>query len=766
MKYRSLAQIIVLVVAIITAAAGYLSSKLEFDYDFEHFFPTNDPDLEFYFDYRDRFATDNDFFLVGIENREGVFKQDFLKKVAALTDTMAQVEFVKEVTSPTNITSPVVGAFGIMQVPFLHIDQPERYKTDSIRIFESPNLVGTFFSADGKSISLNVMHQQRLSKAGSDSLLSDIMGIMEAFDFDAVHFAGRIQGQAHYVEKMQWEVVVFVSTAVMLLVFFLWFSFRTWWGIVVPILIVLISATWLLGFMKATGRSIDLMTTLLPTILFVVGMSDVVHLLSKYLEELRKGRGKIESLRTSVREIGLATFLTSFTTGIGFLTLLTATIMPVRQFGVYTAIGVVFAFILSFTLFPSVLVLMKKPAISEQPTNKLFWWRNLHRLFGWVLSHQKSILVGTVVVIGLSLWGINNVKVDNYLLEDLREGDPLLADFRYFEEEFSGVRPFEMAVWVPDSSRSMFDPDVLRQLDTIEEFLMEDYEVSFLFSPATVVKSAHQALNGGRQAAYQLPDSEKDWARTLKVVEGVAGTDKLSAFVTSDGLYGRVNGKIVDLGGHEIAKRNERFHAFLDQHIDSSLIQVRLTGTALLIDKNNQDLSENMLTGLLIAFGVIALLVGLMYRSIPMVLISLIPNVLPLVLIGGYMGAAGIDLKVSTSIIFTIAFGIAVDDTIHFVSKLRIELGKGKPLPLAIKRTFLSTGKAIIVTSIILCAGFVTLILSTFSSTYYIGLLITLTLALAVVSDLLLMPVLLLMFYGKQGSRLAAKNRKRIANKG
>lgn len=734
-------------------------SNLVFDYNFEHFFPTNDPDLEFYLDYRDRFATDNDFFLVGLENDEGVFQEDFLKQVAQLTDTMATLGLVREVTSPTNLTSPVVGPLGLIQVPFLHWDEPDRYAADSARIYSSRNLVGTFFSADAKSISVSVAHKQLLSKNGSDSLLTEIMGIMNTFDFDRSHFAGRIQGQAHYVDKMEWEVAVFVSTAMILLIFFLWFSFRTWWGVAIPILIVLLSATWLLGFMQVTGKNIDLMATLLPTILFVVGMSDVVHLLSKYLEELRAGKGKIDALKVSMKEIGLATFLTSLTTGIGFLTLLTASIMPVRDFGLYTAIGVVFAFILSFTLFPAVLILLKKPAIADKKENAVFWWRKLLVTYGWVIRNQKLILVSGGLLIGLSMLGISMVKVDNYLLEDLRGDDPLLQDFLYFEREFAGVRPFEMAVWVPDSTLDMFEPAVLAELDKLESYLIDEYGVSFLFSPTTVVKSGHQALNGGRVDSYHLPESDREWKRTLNIIKKVAGTEKLKAFVTTNQKFGRVNGKIVDLGGHEIGKRNVLLKAYTDANIDAELLQYRLTGTALLIDKNNQDLSANMLTGLVIAFGVIALLVGLLYRSITMVVISLVPNIMPLLLIGGYMGFAGIDLKVSTSVIFTIAFGIAVDDTIHFVSKLRLELGKGKSLPLALKRTFISTGKAIIVTTIILCAGFVTLILSTFTSTFYIGLLISMTLAFAVLADLLLLPPLLLMFYGKGARKLAAKGK-------
>jgi predicted RND superfamily exporter protein len=189
---------------------------------------------------------------------------------------------------------------------------------------------------------------------------------------------------------------------------------------------------------------------------------------------------------------------------------------------------------------------------------------------------------------------------------------------------------------------------------------------------------------------------------------------------------------------------------FLANELKNDYFTAKITGTARLIDLNNRTLATNMVGGLLIAFGVIALIVGFMFKSIKMVLISLIPNIFPLVVIAGVMGWSGINLKVSTSIVFTIAFGIAVDDTIHFMTKLRLELAKGRTLPYALKRTFIGTGKAIIVTSLILCGGFLTLIGSDFLSVFYIGLLISITLAMAVLADLFLLPLLILWFYGKK----------------
>jgi uncharacterized protein len=223
----------------------------------------------------------------------------------------------------------------------------------------------------------------------------------------------------------------------------------------------------------------------------------------------------------------------------------------------------------------------------------------------------------------------------------------------------------------------------------------------------------------------------------------------IQLFVNEEMHMARVQGKVGDLGAREFEQRNEKLMSVYGE-LENPKFDIRVTGTATLIDLNNAYLATDMTIGLIIAFLVVAIIMGLMFKSVKMVLICLIPNILPLLMIAGIMGAMGIDLKVSTSIIFTIAFGIAVDDTIHFMSKLRLELGKGKSLLYALKRTYISTGKAIIITSIILSGGFFTLVFSSFLGTFYVGLLISLTLLFAVLADLTLLPVLILLFFRKK----------------
>ncbi len=736
-----------LTVTVLTALSIYFASRLRFDYNFDNFFPKGDPDLTYYFSYRDKFGNDNDYLLIGLDNQgKSLFDKQFLTKVDSLTSFLQRQPHVEGVLSPTTVKSPVIEQFGYFEIPYLHASEPERYEQDSINIYTSKELIGTLFSEDATAVSLFVQTTDNLSKEASDTLMSALNLKLEELQLQEEHIAGKALAQSVFVEKMQVELAIFMSASILLVIFFLWIAFRTAWGVLVPLVVVLLSVLWAMGVMGLFNKPIDLMTVLLPTIMFVVGMSDVIHILSRYITEIGSGKEKIPALKITVKEVGMATFLTSLTTSIGFLTLLTTAIVPIRNFGLYTAVSIGLAFILAFTVLPAILLLIKEPNKARARTVSFSWPVMMRNLLRFVLLHPKAILASSTFIILLSLVGISQIKVDTTLLEDLGDEDPIIQDFNYFEQKFSGVRPFELHL-VAGANRSMFDAEVLQEVQELEDYLYNTYGLNFITSPATIVKTLNRAQNGGLQEYYTLPDSKSGLQSIKRRLQAFRNREELRSVVTPDATEGRLSGKMKDIGSARASVLNDSLRTFISQNINPDLLQTRLTGSALLMDKNNEYVTSNMMQGLLIAFGVVAVIVGLIFRSFRMIIISLIPNIIPLLMIGGIMGFMGVKLTVSISIIFTIAFGIAVDDTIHFLSKLKLELMAGKSLPYALKSTFISAGKAIIITSCILVAGFLTLVLSTFDATYYVGLFVSLTLVFAVVADLLLLPVLLLFFY-------------------
>jgi len=554
---------------------------------------------------------------------------------------------------------------------------------------------------------------------------------------------------------MQQELLIFLSASLVLIVIFLVSAYRSFWLTVLPLVVVFLGAVWILGTMSLMNKPLDILMVLLPTIMFVVGMSDVVHILTKYLEQLRQRKTKFQAIRVTFREVGLATLLTSLTTAVGFFTLLTASIRPIREFGLFTGLGVFMAFIIAFSLMPATLLLMRKPAVARQLDHRSLWFKTLSRSFLYVARRRIPILVGSAVLIVLSVFGIQQIFINTYLIEDLPSDDPLKEDFTYFDKNFGGSRPFEMTVApTSDSAITVFDNEILQEIVRVEEYLRSEYGTGPVASPATLVRSLNQSANGGSPEFYTLPETASQWQKIDRYLRRfLVRNERAAQLVTDNQRLARISSRIEDEGSAITLEKTEKLREFIAANTDTSLVKFTITGTSNLIDKNNEYLARNMFTGLAIAFGVVALIAGILFRSLRMILITLVPNIIPLMLVAAIMGFAGITLKLSTSIVFTIAFGIAVDDTIHFISKLKLELDKDKPLILALKRTYLSTGKAIIVTSLILSGGFLILLLSSFGGTFYTGLLISLTLAFALIIDLTLLPVLILLFYNRRRKR-------------
>ncbi len=741
-----------LLIGVLTMVSVYFASRLRFDYNFDNFFPKGDPDLTYYFSYRDKFGNDNDYLLIGLESDKGIFEQDFLTKVDSLTKFLQRQPHVEAVLSPTTVKSPVIEQFGYFEIPYLHLNEPERYPQDSATIYSTWELVGTLFSEDARAVSIFVQTTDDLKKGPSDTLIASINQKLQQLNLSEYHVAGKALAQAVFIDKMKVELAVFMSASILLVILLLWITFRTVWGVVVPLVVVLLSVLWGLGVMGLFDKPIDVMTVLLPTIMFVVGMSDVIHILSRYVTEVGNGIGKVQAIKITLKEVGLATFLTSVTTAIGFATLVTNSIVPIRNFGLFTAIAVILAFFLAFTVLPAILLLMRKPNPVKARRADISWPVLLRRMLRFILIHPKAILSSSLFIVIVSLIGISQIKVDTTLLEDLGDDDPIVQDFHYFEKKFSGVRPFEMHL-LAAPGHTMYDPEVLQEIEKLEQYLYTSYGLNFISSPASVVKTVNRALNGGHNSAFILPASEHEQAQVNRRLQQFGKRSELRSLVTPDLKEGRLTGKMPDIGSARAAVLNDSLRNFISQNINPAYLKTRLTGTALLLDKNNDYLTSNLMKGLLTAFLIIAFVFGLIYRSFSIMIIALIPNIIPLLMIGGLIGFMGVNMTASVSIIFTIAFGIAVDDTIHFLSKLKLELRKGRTLPYAIKNTFILTGKAIIITSVILVAGFLTLLLSTFDATFYVGLLISLTLLFAVIADLYLLPVLLLLFYKPRKKR-------------
>ena len=737
-------------VGFLTIVGVWLISQLRFNYDFEEFFPQNDPETTYFKDFRSTFESDFDYFIVVLERSEGIFDSTFLSRVDSLNNALKTLPEVIEAVGPTQVmdyaVDPVFGGF--FSSPWVNFRTPENLLGDSARVYENKQWVGIFFSPDAKSVAINMKHTPQLAVHKCDQLFLNVEQMVKEHGFPEAHLIGRAKGQKMYVELMIKELIMFIGISLLCTIVFLFIAFRSFWGIAIPSVIVLLSILFTMAFMKIIGKDIDLMLTVMPTIIFVVGMSDSIHVLTKYMQELRSGKDRVSAIKAAFKSIRLATFLTAVTTAIGFLTLVFSSIKPISDFGIYTSIGVLLAYGLTYTLLPAVIIVTNPKRMTAFAESGDFWTPVLHRGLQWVFKKRKWILIGCVVLIGVSFWGIQRIQVDNLMLEDLKDDHPLKQDFAFMEKRFGGCRPFELSIQL-DTVVDVYDLKVLHQIDTLGYFLQHEYGVGALFSLTEMVKSGNRTLNSGLAEFRVIPEDSMEMKRIERYLKRRDMQKITSLTYNEDRHILRIAGRASDSGRQHYAKLNEKMKSFVQNNCPD-LMEHRVTGTAFLMDLNNAYLVDNMLLDLFLSVAVIGLIMGLVYRSWLMIPLTIIPNLIPLIVVAGIMGFAGIPLKLSTSIIFNIAFGIAVDDTIHFLARVKTYLSDGKSKLYAVKRTFLTTGKAMIVTTLILSGGFATLIFSDFLGTFYIGLLISMTLFIALFFELMITPLVVILFFVKK----------------
>ncbi len=740
---RRIRQSIFIVFIILTAGSIFYTLQLKFSFSFEEFFPQGDPDLEFYQEFIEAFETDINFLLVAVENEDGVFEQDFLERFNKFSLATRDLPYIIESQSLTQIAYPLKTPFGVTTVPTIHIDEPQRYPRDRERILADTRFVNTLIDENANSLVVAMKTDTSVLIKESEELIAALTEMVDGYEFDRYHILGPAYFQKEMVEMQKREVAVSAIISGLLVSLVMFWIFRKPWGIAIALFSIALGLLLFLGGLGIAGRPLNAMSALYPVIMIIVGTSDVIHIMTKYIDELRKGQSKKDAIWVTVKEIGLATFLTSVTTAIGFATLLTSRLIPIQQFGVNAAFGVLVAFATVIFLTTAILSLFDREQLIKLGRGQAFWEKSMRWAYRFTLEQPRLIGATSIGVLLLCFLGMSQVTTNYRLESSLPRGKKISEDFVFFEKEYSGFRPFELAVFAQGDYRAD-DYEVLQEMVKVEAYLDSLQGIGSVNSITTVYKSINQMMRNNRQSAYEFPEGEATFTRYQKMVDKLPA-DSGNILLSRDGKKARITSRVNDLGADKVKVLATNLDQWITENTDSTVVKFQRTGMGLIIDKNADYVRNSLLEGLGIAILIIGVLMAGLFRDWRLVLISMIPNVFPLLLAGALIGFVGIELEAGVSIVFVIVFGIAVDDTIHFLSKFKLARNKGLSVEEALEITFMETGKAICLTTVILFFGFLVMLFSIHPPSVTIGLLISLTLLSAVAADLFLLPLLLRM---------------------
>lgn len=728
------------------ALSIFFLTKLRFSFDFEQFFPQGDADLAFFQEFSKSFETDDNFLLVGVKNTEGVFQKEFLQKFDSLTTKSADLPYVFDNQSLTKIQLPVKTLFGITGIPAIHVDDSSFYESDKAKILKDERFVRNFISEDAKALVLILKTKGHLTLEESEILMQGLDSLIKPMNFQRYHYLGRANFQKELVWMEKREVAVSGIIAALLVGIIMGLIYKRVWAVAIALGSIALSMLLFFGLMGALGRELSAMAALYPVLLVIVGTSDVIHMMSKYIDELRRGHSRFEAIRMTMKEIGLATFMTAITTAVGFATLVTSRIVPIQEFGINAAIGVMVAYTTVLLLTTALLSFFGvDDLIRISKDKKQDSYGRIERVMEGIYkvtkNHNRTIGLVAVGILLICVYGISKIKTNYSVQENMPIGQKVTEDFIFFEKVFAGFRPLEYAVFAQNGHRAD-DFTVMTQIAKVEDYLKTIPAIRSINAPTMVYKSLNQMNNGGRSEAYTMPTDSIQFNDYQRFTENLPKTTA-NVLLSKDGYKARIATRISDLGADSVMAVGDRIDKWITANTDSSSVTFRRTGTGYIIDKNASYIRGDLIEGLAWEIFLIALLMGLMLKNVRMIIIFLIPNLFPLVFAGALLGFLGIDLDAGISMVFTVVFGIAIDDTIHFLSSFNINRRKGQTVDEALKTTLLETGKPVFLTTVILFFGFSVMIFSIHPPSVTVGKLIAVTLITALLSDLFINPVLI-----------------------
>ena len=716
--------------------------RLKIDFTIEHLFSESDPSIEEYTSFRQVFGREDNVITI-IYKPDNIYDKSFYADLEEMIYNIEDLSGIQNIVSIFSLSDIDLNAWlGDLNDPELNWKETEiREKLSYIR--DDPSIGPRVLSKDLSHGSIIISIDNASNNHNSrTALLKDIKSLTAGINADWI-YSGVSVLRTEYVGYMLRDNFLFLPPIALLLIGILSFIFRNWVYVFLPLLTVLITVIWILGFMGMTGLDINIMTYIVPTLLFIIGIGDAIHIQARFKENITQDPSNPEkAMLKTMNQMFRVIFLTSVTTSIGFLALMTTSIEIVKEFGLEISAGVMMAWLVSSLLVPSGIIYSKQFKTETRfPFRSFLIW-----LSNTIPSRPWAFIIVPSLVVAVSLFKIKDVSTNSSLMDDLRPQNKLYQDLKLTEKYFGGVLPFEILIKTIKNdngiNRSAIDIDVLNLSKDLENFLKIELPNSRFFS-----------LNNLLESAKRIQKNNKEKLSDENLIKEIVNNQSMEdlKLVSEDRNILRLTGLIEDKTSDEM----KVLYAKLDS-IGSEFpkdVKLEYTGTTLVALKTNDYLVQALVNSLGLALFFISLIMAYLFRANSILFISLITNLVPIFTILGLLAWLGISIRPPTAMTFAVALGIAVDDSLHFLLRYKKELSKGLSRLEAIQSTIINTGSALMITTTVLVAGFSVLLFSAFLPTYQFGLLAAAMIGTALICDLTLLPALCLVLPNARNKR-------------
>lgn len=742
---------ILISIGVITIFMGFMASKVDMEYRPANLLPQDDSTNVHYDRFRELFSEDGNLIVIAVKGKE-LYDLEHFAAWYQLGEDLKKVSGVDSIFSVAHLfdldRNKAEKRFDLNRI--VKRKPQSQAEVDSLqeRIKSLPFYEGLLYNdSTHANLMMVFVDAAKFNSKDRGDVIVNITDLGDAFSEDhlEVRYSGLPYIRTIISERVKAEMGKFVLLAALVAATLLYLFFRSFKVVIVCLTVVAIAVVWSIGTISLFDYRINILMALIPPLIIVIGVPNGVFLLNKYHHEFKNHGNKIKALTRVIHKVGNATFMTNATTALGFATFIFTQSEMLKQFGVVASISIMGLFILSVLIIPSIFSFLPKPL--ERHTRHLerdWLYYTVDKLVVWVTNYRKLVYVITAVMFVVGVYGITLIRATGNIVDDLPKDDPVLSDLKFIEDHFNGVMPFEVMI-TGDKPGQVTQPRALRKIDELQEALAEHEELSKSLSIADALKFAKQGFYNGNPSKYSLINNNERSFIAPYLTGYEDGAQLAQLFVDSSRTTTRVTAQMADIGTTEMDKLLAEIRPKVDSIFDDGRFNVILTGTSVVFLKGTNYLVKNLFISLVLAVIVIATVMSLLFRSWRMVLVSLIPNLFPLIITAAVMGYAGIPIKPSTILVFSIAFGISVDDTIHFLAKYRQELRLREwDIKFSVIRSVRETGVSMIYTSIVLFFGFGMFALSNFGGTVALGVLVSMTLLIAMLANLVLLPSLLL----------------------
>jgi len=754
---------ILIAVAFITISLGYQWKNLSMTYTEANLLPKNHVANKDYEKFLDKFGEEGNLIVIGFQDPKFFTPKNY----AAWNELMTGLKKAKEVDLVVSLNDLKKLEKDTINQKFVlspFIDQsktinPEYLKKVQYDLFHNlPFYEGLLFNKKSGSIRSAVYMNKALVNTAERKtfIIENLVPKIDKFE-KTTGIDLRVSGMPYIrtinADNMKGEIGLFIGAALLTVSLIFFFFFRSFSATFMSICILIVGVVWSFGTLGLFHYKITILTAIIPPLIIVIGITNCIFLINKYQQEIKLHNNQAKALQRIISKIGVSTLMTNLTTAIGFATFMITGNDLLFEFGLVTSINVISVYLLTLLIVPIVYSFMPLPKEKHLYHLSKTYISSLLNFVEDTVKHKRKVIYTIYgILLVFSVIGIAQMKVSGSLIGEMPKSAAFFKDILFYEKEFNGVMPLEIMIDTK-KKKGVMKSSTIRKMDELQNTITEIPELAKPVSVVNLVKYSKQAFYNGNPDYYELPTSQEQ-AFILSYAKNATKNNKenlMKAYVDSTGRYARITTFMKDIGTDKMAKIEKKLHSKIDEIFPKDRFEVTITGKALVFQKGTAYLVNNLIESLIFAIIVIAVLMLYLFRSFKMVMASVITNVLPLCITSGLMGYFGIPLKPSTILVFSIAFGISVDNAIQFMAKYRHDLiqNNGK-IKKSVFSSLRETGISTFYTSIVLILGFATFTLSSFSGTIALGGLISCTLTFAMFANLLVLPSLVLTFEKKR----------------